>query len=619
MQIVRPGEASAPPTASDPLPARMLNEFVYCRRLFYYEYIEGIFLHSADTLKGADVHSLVDQGSGAMPAAKPQSAGEDAEKGTTGGESAEETIHSRSVALGSERLGVTAKLDLVESRTDSTDLFAAIEVCPVDYKAGTPRQGDNGPEIWDADRMQLGLQMLLLRDNGYTCNRGVIYYRQTKQRVPLDLTPELEAWVLEQIVEARALVVSREIPPPLVNSPKCIRCSLAPVCLPDETNQLRRADTGSENEEPPPVDTNNIESKPVRRLMAARDDSRALYLNTQGARVGVRDRVLTVKDKDKLLDEVRIGDVSHVALFGNIQLSTQAVQTLCKEEAPVTYFSGGGWFYGITRGHALANIGLRREQFRAADDPVRCLPLARAFVRGKIRNQRTLIMRNHLQPPEEVKAKMKVLAASALESPSIQELLGTEGAAASHYFGAFGGMLKVADELATGEEGASLRTEQTFFNFDFNGRNRRPPTDPVNALLSLAYSLLSKDCTVALLAVGFDPWLGFYHQVRPGRPALALDLMEEFRPLIADSAVITAINTRMVTSKDFVRAGQAVNLTKDGRKRFFQAYEQRMNHIVVHPVFDYQVSYRRALELQARLLAKTLTGDIPEYIPMMTR
>jgi CRISPR-associated protein Cas1 len=161
--------------------------------------------------------------------------------------------------------------------------------------------------------------------------------------------------------------------------------------------------------------------------------------------------------------------------------------------------------------------------------------------------------------------------------------------------------------------------KQLAFNFNFTNRNRRPPTDPVNAMLSLAYSMLSKDCTLAALAVGFDPYIGFFHQPRFGRPALALDLMEEMRPLIAESTVLSCINNRVVTEKDFVRAGQAVNLTAPGRKRFFQMYEQRMSSLITHPLFDYKVSYRRALELQARLLAKTLTGEIAEYVPLLTR
>jgi CRISPR-associated protein Cas1 len=258
------------------------------------------------------------------------------------------------------------------------------------------------------------------------------------------------------------------------------------------------------------------------------------------------------------------------------------------------------------------------EQFRLARDETKCLSLARQFVHGKIRNHRTLLMRNHLEPPEPVIMKLKRASEDALAATSIEELLGIEGAAASQYFQQFNGMVKIADELAT-EHNPAKDAKQLAFNFNFTNRNRRPPTDPVNAMLSLAYSMLSKDCTLAALAVGFDPYIGFFHQPRFGRPALALDLMEEMRPLIAESTVLSCINNRVVTEKDFVRAGQAVNLTAPGRKRFFQMYEQRMSSLITHPLFDYKVSYRRALELQARLLAKTLTGEIAEYVPLLTR
>jgi CRISPR-associated protein Cas1 len=466
--------------------------------------------------------------------------------------------------------------------------------------------------------MQLGLQALILRDNGYTCNEGVIYYRATKQRVRLPITPELENWILQNIADAKRIIAG-PIPAPLVHSPKCVRCSLAPVCLPDETRMLSQVTAKVEVG----VEEKNSESpqstgEAPRRLIAARDDTRPLYLNTPGYRVGCKDEVLTVKDKDKLIDEVRMRDVSHVALFGNVQISTQAIQSLCEQEVPVTYFSMGGWFYGITRGHAMKNVFLRMEQFRLAREEKTCLALARQFVHGKIRNHRTLLMRNHLEPPEGIIGKLKRASEDALMANSIEELLGIEGAAASQYFQQFGGMVKVEDDLPG--LGLSVEnTKQRMFNFNFNHRNRRPPTDPVNAMLSLAYSMLAKDCTLAALAVGFDPYLGFYHQPRFGRPALGLDLMEEFRPLIAESTVLNCINNRVVTDKDFVKAGQAVNLTAPGRKRFFQTYEQRMSSLITHPLFDYKVSYRRALELQARLLAKTLTGEINEYIPLMTR
>jgi CRISPR-associated protein Cas1 len=665
----------------DPIPARMLNEFVYCQRLFYYEYVEGVFVESADTLRGQAIHKKVDAGNGALPAAKRKSApvsgavsgvppetssaAKTETEGETRGGAESETIHSRSVQMGSDRLGVVAKMDLVEVKTGKDDLLEAIEVCPVDYKAGAPKEGADANELWDTDKMQLGLQALILRDNGYACSEGIIYYRATRQRIRLPITPELESWIVRQIAEARRISVG-PIPPPLTDSPKCVRCSLAPICLPDETRMLshkvadevtrltspstallnpeilspspdNNASTPTNQSAEPsaePVDPAGPEktartsssgtSQAPRRLIASRDDTRPLYLNTPGLRVGCNGEVLQVRERDAVVQEVRLRDLSHVALFGNIQISTQAIQNCCEQEIPVTYFSMGGWFYGITRGHGLKNIFLRIEQFRSARDEEVCLGLAKTFVQGKIRNHRTLLMRNHLEPPEPAILRLKRAAEDALGARSLEELLGIEGAAASQYFKEFNGMIKVADDLAAlNEENAEEKPRdekgQLAFNFNFAQRNRRPPPDPVNAMLSLAYSLLTKDCTLAALAVGFDPWLGFCHQPRFGRPALALDLMEEFRPLIAESTVLTCINNRVITEDDFVRAGQAVNLSPAGRKRFFQTYEQRMNSLITHPLFDYKVSYRRALELQARLLSKVLTGEIPEYIPLTTR
>ena len=213
------------------IPARMLNEFVYCPRLFYYEHVEGVFVQSADTVKGAAVHARVDKGKGALPQATNATGEGDEAKSVVDGDE----IHSRSVMLGSERLGVVAKMDLVEATLSRDGSIVAVQ--PVDYKVGAPREGEDGLELWDADKMQLGLQCLILRDNGYACDMGIIYYRKTKQRVPLELTPELEAWVISKIAEAR-VCAKGPIPPPLVDSPKCARCSLAPVCLPDETRML---------------------------------------------------------------------------------------------------------------------------------------------------------------------------------------------------------------------------------------------------------------------------------------------------------------------------------------------------------------------------------------------
>jgi CRISPR-associated protein Cas1 len=589
------------------LPARMVNEFVYCPRLFYYEQVDGVFLENADTIRGSQGHKRVDQGSGAFPSlakttsdksedqpssAKPM---EDLSSVTL----AKEDIHARSVELASDRLGVVCKMDLVEIRTD---LFSNAQVSPVEYKAGAPRENFSGIELWDTDKIQLALQCLILRDNGYDCKEGILYYRSTKQRVRLAITPEIENWAIEIVASARACAQG-DRPAPLVASPKCVRCSLAPVCLPDETNFLRQLGRAEETEQ-------TIETSPAysgRRSLTPRDERRALYLNSPGLNVGRKGEVLEIRDKKTVLQEVRIRDINHIGVFGNIQISTQVVQVLCEQEVPITYFSGGGRFYGITHGLGLTNVFSRIAQFRAASDHRYCLALARYFVAGKIRNQRTMLMRNHEEPPTPLLNRLREAVNDALLAQSLEQLLGIEGAAAANYFGAFAGMLKPEE-----------RTDSQF-TFDFRARNRRPPRDPVNALLSLGYSLLAKDCAIAAASVGFDPYVGLYHQPRFGRPALALDIMEEFRPLIADSVAVTLINNRMLDESHFVKAGNATNLTDRGRRIFFEAYESRLTGVVTHPVFDYKVCYRRAIELQFRLLARVLTGEIAVYRPFVTR
>src|SRR5581483_1651110 len=168
---------------------------------------------------------------------------------------------------------------------------------------GAPKEGEEANELWDTDKMQLGLQALILRDNGYTCNEGVIYYRASKQRVRLPITPELENWILQSIAEAKRVIVG-PIPAPLIHSPKCVRCSLAPICLPDETRMLAQAPLPTdESVRENGIGDSKLSGDQPRRLIAARDDTRPLYLNSQGLRVGCKDEVLQVKEKDRVIEE----------------------------------------------------------------------------------------------------------------------------------------------------------------------------------------------------------------------------------------------------------------------------------------------------------------------------
>jgi len=574
----------------DYMPARMVNEFVYCPRLFFYEWVEGIFRESADTIEGKIQHKRIDKAGKPLPSPD---------------QLAQETLQTRTITLSNDRLRVIAKMDLLEVEGGA--------VTPVDYKHGRPQEAGGALQVWPADRAQLAVQALVLRDNGYCVEEGVIFYASTRQRVRIPFTEDVIRETEAAIRDAWALAETGRIPPPLEDSPKCLGCSLVSICLPGETTTLCNAASQDDSGQLALFEELPARRKPpvkeTRRLITPRADLRPVYLNTQGLRVGRSGEVLQVKEKDTLRQEIRPIEISQLNVMGNIQVTTQVTQLLCETGIPVCYFSQGGWFYGITTGMVTKNVVLRQSQFRLAAEPWFCLKLARKLVGGKIRNQRTMLLRNHTEPPAVSLREIKEMALRADSAGSPEELLGIEGNAARLYFGAFDGMLKAGDQAES----------PAGFRLDFEKRNRRPPRDPVNALLSLGYSMLTKDLTIACYAVGFDPMMGFYHQPRFGRPALALDLMEPFRPLIVDSAVINAINTRMVTATDFVRSGDAVALTPGGRKSFYHAYELRMDTLVTHPIFEYRVSYRRLLEVQARLLARVLEGEIGDYPAFITR
>ncbi|MDP2661106.1 MAG: CRISPR-associated endonuclease Cas1 [Dehalococcoidia bacterium] len=564
--------SAAPP---DLVPARMVNEFVYCPRLAYLEWVQGEFADSVDTVEGRFQHRRVDRPAGGLPSAPSDGGGASEETGP----GASETIHARSVMLSDETLGVIARIDLVEG--------LGSVVTPVDYKHGTAPHLPEG--AWEPERVQLCLQGLLLRANGYTCAQGMLYFVESKERVTVPFDDGMVSRTLEVLGASRSMAASGLVPPPLVDSPKCPRCSLVGICLPDEVNLLS-------------IGGQSVKPEEVRRMAPARDDALPLYVQTQGAVVGKSGDLLEIRVKGDVLQKVRLMEVSHLALFGNVQITAQSLRELCDRNIPICHFTYGGWFQGITTGMAHKNVDLRLRQYLGATTPEVSLPIARQIVFGKIKNCRTLLRRNHQEPPLAVLAELDRLAERAGAAGSMETLLGLEGAAARAYFSEFQGMLK-----ADGAE------------FDFRGRNRRPPRDPVNAVLSFLYAMLIKQAMVTALAVGFDPYLGFYHQPKYGKPALALDLAEEFRPLIADSVCLTLINNGELASQDILVRGGMAALNQNGRRKVIDAYERRMDALITHPLFGYTISYRRVMEVQARLLSRHLLGELPSYPVFRTR
>ena len=548
--------------APDYVPARMVNEYAYCPRLSYMEWAQGEFAHSADTLDGKFRHRRVDTESGDL---RPD---------------ADKRIHARSVMLSDYELGAIARIDLVES--------VGNRATPVDYKRG---QAPDIPEgAYEPERVQLCLQGLLLRANGFESDHGVLFFASSRQRVTIPFTDDLIERTRQLLASTRAMAEKAEIPPPLEDSPKCPRCSLVGICLPDEVTFLK----GRSERIVHPDD--------VRRLIPMRDDALPAYVLRQGATVGKSGDNLTVKVKGKLEATIRLMDISSLSLYGNAQVTAQALSVLMDRGIPVCHFSYGGWLRGITVGQTHKNIELRIKQFTAATDDRASLKLAQDIVLAKIRNSVVMIRRNHRDPHPTALAELQRLVRSVRSTDSLQSLLGIEGTAARVYFANFSGMLKT--DLA---------------EFNFQARNRRPPADPVNAVLSFLYSMLMRQVVTTLLAVGFDPYLGFYHQPRYGRPSLALDMAEEFRPIVADSVAITLLNNDELKPHDFIGRSGAVSLTQQGRRTVVSGFERRMNQTIRHPLFSYSVSYRRILEVQARLLGRYLLGEIDAYPAFTTR
>ncbi len=552
---------------TDLLPARMLNEYVYCPRLFYLEYVQGEFEESKDTVEGRFVHRRVDLEKGNLPESKE-----------TGGY---DDIHATSVLLSAPETGIIARIDLIEGNGKF--------VSPVEYKKG--KQPPQPHKIWDSDRIQIAAQAIILKENGYLCDQGTIYYSSSKQRITVKIDDEIINWAKTKIDEARALTSLSNPPPPLVDSPKCVRCSLVSICLPDETNSLM-------------IDGNDGKAAEIRRLYPARQDQLPFYVQEQGATISKNGDELIVRKDEEPIGRVRLLDLSSVSIMGNIQISTQAVRELCDRGIPVCYFSTGGWFIGITSGIGSKNVELRLRQYKAAADDVKSLVLAKRFIEGKIRNSRTILRRNSKTKQVAALKKLQEIIDSVVTTKNQQELLGLEGFAGRIYYQHFADMLKPQGDKV---------------EFGFEGRNRRPPTDPVNAILSYVYSMLSKDFTVSLMKTGFDPYLGFFHKFKYGKPSLALDLMEEFRPIVGDSVAISLINSGEIDSSDFIRRGKAVTLNPSGRRKTIIAYERRLEDLVNHPVFGYSISYRRVFDVQSRLLSRFLSHEIEDYPIFTTR
>lgn len=576
IQTVSPGVKEDPNPGSPPashrqapplLPVRRLHNFAYCPRLFYFQWVENLFEENADTVEGSAAHRKVDR-----PSALPDSP-RDLEL--------PEGARLRSLQISSEKLGLTGKIDICEGAADG--------IVVIDHKKGSARRGENGERLpKEPDAIQVAAYALLLQEEGHVIREASIYYASDRRRVIVPLTDELLARALRLRDEALAVAANGKCPPPLRDDPRCLHCSAYPVCLPGES-----AFWASAPETPP------IIKEPPR---PPGDEGEIIVVQKPGCTVGQRGGEFVVSEKGTQTAKFPARQVRAIYLYGAVQLSAQAAQQCLEHGIDVAYFSPAGRFLGLLRGLPASGTDARLGQYRMFEQNEIRLKIAREVIRAKIHNQRVLLMRNG-NAPKMILRRLANLREAAQQVGDLDSLRGVEGSAAALYFEQFGGML----------------SERAGINFTFTERNRQPPRDPLNALLSMGYSILCKELAGVCHAVGLDPFLGFYHQPRYGRPALALDLMEEFRPLIADSVAISLLNRGELLPGHFAKSASGCFLREEGRRIFWEAWFRRMDTGVTHPQFGYTMSYRRMLEVQARQLWRYVRGDARHYFGFTTR
>ncbi len=337
-----------------------------------------------------------------------------------------------------------------------------------------------------------------------------------------------------------------------------------------------------------------------------------LYITTDDAYLRLEGETLVMSVERKKKGQVPLHHLGSIVCVGRVSLSPALMARCMEDGRSVVWLNSNGRFQARVEGPVSGNILLRQAQFRAAEDSAQSLILAQAFIAGKLRNSRQVLLRGARDSKDEAEKAALGKAADALavnlrnlaHAEAADSVRGLEGDAARVYFEQFNTLIKPAAREA----------------FCYAGRSRRPPRDAVNALISFLYAVVLNDCRSALETVGLDPQLGFFHTVRPGRPALALDLMEEFRAVAADRLALTLINRGQVRLKDFeFRTGGAVLLAESGRKTVIVAYQERKKETLQHPVLESNVEIGLLPLLQARLLARYLRGDIESYIPFLNK
>lgn len=470
---------------------------------------------------------------------------------------------TRAMDVASRALGIVGRCDAVEWDESGTATVVEHKAVPVRRR----------PEVTEPMVVQVALQVAALREAGETVAGGEVYFPEHHTRVPVPVGEAELKIARAHLAGTSEMLASGTAPAPLVDDPRCSRCSHAGVCLPDERALA-----------------------PVRRrVLVADPDAQVLHVATPGARASIRAGRVRVSKGGEQLASVPLERVMSLVVHGNVDVSSGLIRELLWREAPTVWCSSSGRVMGWAVSARGPN-GLARVRQHVVSERGH-LGLAREFVAAKIGNQATLL-RRHGEAPEAV-GKLRELRQRALSVTAVPGLFGVEGEAAAIYFANFNSML--SDRV---REQEGLR---------FAARTRRPARDPINAALNFSYGMLLGDCIRAVAACGLDPHAGFLHSSGRNKPALALDICEEFRAPVADSVVLGAFNNAELRAKDFSTVTGSTQLRPSGRAALIAAYERRVETKFRHPVFGYEVSWRRAMEIQARLVLGVLEGTQPSY------
>lgn len=539
-------QTNSPLPQAPPLRVMGLHSLNYCERLFYLEEVEQIEVADAAVFAGRKLHRDLEQ--------------------AADGSLEELQLHS-------ERLGLHGKVDALRRRDGAWIAY--------EHKRGRCMRDDQKqPKAWPSDRIQVGAYAMLISESlNTTVSEGRIRYHADGVTVIVPIDDKLRADVMRSIERARELSNQAERPPVTTNERLCARCSLAPVCLPEE----ERLAESPEHELP--------------RFAPADDERSALHVTTYGTRISKSGNELVMIASDGTKSSMPTHDVKHVLLHGSPQITTQALQLCAAQDIAVSWLSGGGRLIG-TLSSGAGQVQRRIRQYRALCDDAKRLELAKRLVMAKVSGQLRFVLRatrnkERSSALEQAVNGMRWGLEQAAHAQDTAQLLGHEGASAAQYFSAWQGLINPSiDE-----------------RLHYAHRTRRPPRDRVSALLGYGYTLLSADVGAAILAVGLEPALGFYHTPRSSAPPLTMDMMELFRVPLIDMPLLASINRgQWNADEDFVVTAPKVWLSDTGKKKLIELYERRKAESWKHSVVGYSLTYARLLELEVRLLEKEWSG-----------